>query len=633
MCGIAGIITKTAAFRGDNLGSLARGMADRMVHRGPDDSGIWISADGKAALAHRRLSILDTSPAGHQPMANARGDGRISFNGEIYNFMELRRKLEAEGVRFHSRSDTEVLLAWVDHFGADAIGEVDGMFAFAFYHESEGSLLLARDRFGEKPLYYAETVDWFAFASELSALACLPGFDHTIDADAIAAYLAYQYVPAPGTIYRSARKLLPGHVLIRKASGAVQQQDYFRFVAGSAPAAPRSLAEAADQLEDILARSVAARLVSDVPIGAFLSGGVDSATVVALACKTKPELSTFTVGFAGHRESEHAYAAEISAHLGTDHQEQLLTPDALGLCREIGALLDEPNGDTSCLPTLLLSRFTRARATVALSGDGGDEMFGGYNRYFATIEESARAQGNPAIARWSPGATYWSSRILVFPESELALLAGEPPASLINRLAVERAALDSDSRPLIHRLREADAREYMPGAVLAKVDRMSMQASLEVRAPLLGREVADFAAGLSASECFAEGSGKRVLKEVASRHLPVDWMNRPKQGFGLPADLWGAGTLLPAARQALCAKDTRLASWIAPTRLAAYLDHMARDFSPYRVWSLLVLEHWLRTHPASVGSRFAVPSWRSRASGLAYRLRRRASGLLAGLEG
>jgi asparagine synthase (glutamine-hydrolysing) len=515
-----------------------------------------------------------------------------------------------------------VLLDLVSKSGAAGLDRVDGMLALAYYDLRDRSLLLARDIFGEKPLYYFETDEIFAFASELSALALVPGFDLHIDAEAIANYLAFQYIPAPRTIYRGARKLPPGSHLTLDASGISKIRRDFRFTAAGPSRAARPLADRADELEAILIKSVQRRLISDVPIGAFLSGGVDSSTVVALASKVmRAPVKTFTIGFDGHAESEHLEAAAIARHLGTAHHERLLHPDGIALCEHVGMVLDEPNGDTSCLPTLLLSKFAREQVTVAISGDGGDELFGGYGRYLATVQESEQRERAGGMEWWTPATAYWSSRILVFPDAEIATLAGSMPPGLAADLNGLREAMDADERPLVHRMREADAAHYMPGAVLAKVDRMSMQPSLEVRAPLLGREVAAFASGLASDECVSDGQGKLVLKEVARRYLPDGWMRRPKRGFGLPMGLWGAATLMPAARRLLDSQDCRLTGWIPNARLKAYLDRAQTDFNAYRVWSLLILEHWLRAHPHKVGERFPIELTAPRPARLAPSLR------------
>jgi len=281
------------------------------------------------------------------------------------------------------------------------------------------------------------------------------------------------------------------------------------------------------------------------------------------------------------------------------HKDQVLTADAVELGTHVGSVLDEPNGDTSCLPTFLLSQFARREVTVALSGDGGDELFGGYGRYFNTVDEWMRKKAHdPRLAWWHAGAVYMSTRILVFPDDELERVFGVIPANLKASLLELRNGIDRDSRPLLNVLRELDARHYMPGAVLAKVDRMSMQHSLEVRAPLIGIDVARFAMDLAADDCYQAGQGKLVLKRVASRYVPAEWMARPKRGFGLPMDMWGARQLLPALDGLIRSADCRLAEWIPHTNLVRYLDHLGAEFHAYRAWALFVLENWLRTHPA-----------------------------------
>jgi asparagine synthase (glutamine-hydrolysing) len=600
MCGIAGIVNKRGTFSAEHLRALAKQMADRMVHRGPDDSGVWVSPDGRCAMSHRRLAIIDTSSAGHQPMRSNTGRSVITFNGEIYNFLEIKRELERDGVSFHSHSDTEVLVTLLERQGANALPRLDAMFAFGHYDIADQELLLARDIFGEKPLYYIDHQDFFAFASELHALAHLPNFDPRINLEAIASYLCFQYLPTPHTIYQSARKLPPASYLTLGPSNGVEIRPYYRFETSADEQSTRSLDALADELEDILLRSLKRRLISDVPLGAFLSAGVDSSTIAALVTKKLGiPLKTFSIGFANHPDSEHLEAAEIALMLGTDHRERVLTADAIELGQHIGTVLDEPNADSSCLPTHLLSGFAREHVTVALSGDGGDEMFGGYGRYFVTVDEWNRKRKNAAsLGWWRAGEVYWSNRILVYPDDQLKSALGKVPAGLASRLADMRRAVQDDHRPLLNVLREVDALNYMPGAVLAKVDRMSMQHSLEVRAPLIGIEVADFAKRLAANDCYREGSGKLVLKRIASRYLPEVWMNRPKRGFGLPMDLWSADKLLPATRKLVLGPEARLPAWLDRSLLDRYLDEMKRNFNSYRVWSLYILENWLRSHPA-----------------------------------
>ena len=600
MCGIAGVLRKSLQVSPQHLRNLAGAMAGTMYHRGPDDEGVWLSADNRVALSHRRLSIIDTSSAGHQPMIGRDGQSALTYNGELYNFLEVKAELEAAGCKFKTKSDTEVFLAGLERWGPGAFSKFDAMFAIGHYDAVSRRLIIARDIFGEKPLYYVDTPEYFAFASELHALTKLPGFDTSVTTDAIAAYLSFQYVPAPFTIYKAARKLPPGHWLMADENGKIHIERYFAFETSAEKPSHRPISELADELEDLLVTSMRRRLISDVPLGAFLSGGVDSSTVAAIATKRLGvTLNTFSIGFEGHKDSEHFDAAEISRHLGTNHRDRVLTADTIELGSYIGQVLDEPNGDTSCLPTYLLSAFARENVTVALSGDGGDELFGGYGRYFVTVDESARKlAGDANLGWWRAGDVYLSSRVLVFPDDALSQVVGRVPPALANMLASMRGKIDQDTRPLLNTIRELDAQTYMPGAVLAKVDRMSMQHSLEVRAPLLGMDVAKFAMKLAADECYEEGQGKLVLKKVAGRYLPPDWMARPKRGFGLPMDMWGAETLLPALRNLIDTSECRLAQWIPASNLHAYLGHLEREFHASRAWSWFILETWLRKHPA-----------------------------------
>jgi asparagine synthase (glutamine-hydrolysing) len=582
MCGIVGLVDLEGRFGADTLRAWCKDMADALVHRGPDDGGVWISPDGRTALGQRRLSML--SPAG----------GAITFNGEIYNFPTLRAELEGKGAAFRSHCDTEVLLAGLDQDGESFLDRVDGMYAFAHWDGRSGRLLLARDRFGEKPLYTYRSGGLFAFASELSAIARLPSFDDRVSRDAIAHYLCFQYVPAPGSIYAAAAKLEPGTCVELGADGSLKPVWRWRFRSSSLPRSDAALGEKADALEEILLRSVRDRLISDVPLGAFLSGGVDSSTVVAMVTKRlNRSIQTFSIGFDGAGDSEHEDARAMARHLGTRHADEILRPASLpDVVRQMGAILDEPNGDSSIVPTWFLSRLARRSVTVALSGDGGDEMFGGYGRYFSTLTDTRASRPD-----WSPGSAYYSTRILFLTEPDFDVLFGGTPPSLAATLAGLRGGIDADPRPLMNRLRDADASHYLPGAVLAKVDRMSMQHSLEVRSPLLGNEVAAFAAALAEDECWDGVAGKRVLKEVARRYVPAEWIDRPKRGFGLPMREWAEGVALKTAED-LLAPGCRLAEWLGQDALGAYMERQRRQPLLYHLWALMVLETWLRSHSA-----------------------------------
>lgn len=601
MCGIAGIVNKKANWSPSRLAALAEGMADKMPYRGPDGAGLWVDPDGRCALSHRRLAIIDLTAGGAQPMIEEDGKSAITYNGEFYNFLEIKPELERAGETFNSRSDTEVLLTGLRRWGTAMLDKMDAMFALGYYDSVKRELIIARDIFGEKPLYYVDNEMYFAFSSELHALQDLPGFGAAINRETIAAYFAFQYVPAPDTIYASARKLPPGCFLRLRDGHSCAVSRYFQFQTAATRVGDRSLDDLADELEEILLTSLRRRMISDVPLGAFLSGGVDSSTIAALVRKRLGlPLNTFSIGFTGHADSEHFDAAEISQMLGCQHHEQVLEGYAIDLGHHIGTVLDEPNGDSSCVPTYLVSRHARQSVTVALSGDGGDEMFGGYGRYFATVDEDdAKRAGDTRYTRWLAGDTYISSRLLVFLDHDIDALFGDVPAGLAHRLAQMRRRLTADQRPLINVLRETDAANYMPGAVLAKVDRMSMQHSLEVRAPLLGRDVARFAAGLAGESCYDGGEqGKRVLKRVTTRYLPENWVNRPKRGFGIPIQAWDKAHLLPATRALLDSSDARLPHWIEPARISAFLDRMETNFHAYQCWAMFILETWMRSHRA-----------------------------------
>lgn len=600
MCGIAGIVDFSGCTPPAELRRIAVAMADNLSHRGPDAAGVWVAPDGTCALSHRRLSIIDLSEDGRQPMVAADGSRAISFNGEIYNYRELKAELEADGVHFRSRSDTEVLFAGLLREGAGFLPRTDAMFAFALYDADSRRLLLARDAFGEKPLYYWRWGSLFAFSSELSALTLVPGFDPVIERAAILDYLQFQYVPAPRTIYRDCRKLEPGTWLQVTVDGPDEPARWFSFRTSALVEDRRPLDDLADEAEAILLRSLRRRLISDVPLGAFLSGGLDSSTVAALITRHLGlPLRTFSIGFADTSDSEHGEAAEIARHLSTEHNERVVDADRTDLVGILGQRLDEPNADSSCLPTWLLSGFTREQVTVALSGDGGDEMFGGYNRYFDCAEAVAENRDRIQAGTWHAGRDYYSSRMLIFDDRDLRLLAGTDPDPVSSTTLQLRKAIDHDPRPLVNVLRELDAAHYMPGAVLAKVDRMSMQHALEVRTPFLSLELAHFASGLGADRIARGRTGKLVLRTLAGRYLPADWLARPKKGFGMPVSGWGEAAMRPVVTRLLDAPDCRLADWIGGDQLRRWwTEHGSSHASFYQLWALALLETWLRTHPA-----------------------------------
>lgn len=599
MCGIAGILV---ASRGEPAASsfagAVRAMLATMVHRGPDADGLWTDPSRRCVLGHRRLSIIDTSEAGRQPLTSTDGRWVVTFNGEIYNYRELTPAVAAAGMPPRGRTDTEVLANAIALWGVSALDRLDGQFAFAAFDTVTGRLILARDPFGEKPLYYMEGKGGnLAFASELQALEQLPWFDGEVSADAVAELLMFQYVGAPRTIYRQVRKLEPGHWMILDPGELPRTGRYFRFAPGEGGFTARPMEELVDELEGLLVKSIERRLIADVPLGAFLSGGVDSSTVCALISrKLGRPLETFSIGFEGSKESEHLAARRFAAHLGTQHFDQILSASASEFLMDVGGLLDEPNADSSCLPTYLLSQFARRRVTVAVSGDGGDEMFGGYGRYFATLDEARARSGEP----WSAGSAYYADRILIFTDPLVRELMGELPVGLAHHVQALRAEVDAGAVPLLCRLRRSDVENYMPGAVLPKVDRMSMRHSLEVRTPYLNVELARFAERLPEHFLYRQGKGKLLLRALAYRYLPRELVDAPKQGFGLPMSRWGKEKLLGAARKLLLSEESRLRVTLGSDAMEAFMRRQSshRGFATYQVWSLAMLESWLRHHPA-----------------------------------
>jgi len=597
MCGIAGLINISGRLSPETMHTLAQRMANAMAYRGPDDSGVWVDPTGTCALSQRRLSIIDLSAGGHQPMIAPDSGDALTFNGELYNYLELRPLLQAKGYSFQSSSDTEVLLKGLMAEGTAFLDRIDGMFAFAYFNAKDRSVTLARDIFGEKPLYYAQTEDWFAFSSELHALTLLPGFDPAIDRHRIATYLALQYLPAPMTIYKTAQKLPHGCSMTIQPDGSSKITKYFQFSASPAQTSGLNLDTLADELEEILIDSVRTRVfASDVPVGAFLSSGVDSSTMVALAMKQMSSpIKTFSIGFLEGTDSEHVEAEAMARHLGSEHTTEILPIDFFKTREHLATIMDEPNGDSSCLPTWAVSRTARRHATVALSGDGGDELFGGYNRYPVTLQDEARMKGSPD---WNLGKTYFFYRMMIFVDPTLEKVMGSLPEETVELIASIRGALNSGTKPALQLMRECDVEYYMPGDILAKVDRMSMQHSLEVRSPLLGRKVANFAMRMAADDLGTATTGKEVLKRVAQRYIPREWLDRKKKGFGIPlVEEWGGVSLAKELEGMLCGSDSKLAAWIPPDRLRRFVNfHLATPNNSH-MWVVYILEQWLRTHP------------------------------------
>ena len=581
MCGIAAVFAPRGTATPAALPEVAARLAAAQAHRGPDDAGHW--DDGRyCALAHRRLAVIDLTPGGHQPMRDASGRFTITYNGEIYNFETLRTELEALGHAFRSRSDTEVLLAAYAQWGNDAFRRLDGMFALALYDSVERRLVLARDRAGEKPLYYAWLGELFVVASELRPIAALRKGGGGLDPQGVFDYLALRYVPAPRTILQGVCALEPASIIAIGPDGAEERCAFHAFDR-AVDALPRTLDEAADELEELLAASLERRLLADVPVGAFLSSGIDSSLVCALASRRlRRTLLTFCAGFESSAEDETAASRRIAEHLGLPHRAYVVSSaDLLGMAQRFGAIVDEPNGDRSCVPVYLLAREIRREVTVAISGDGGDELFCGYERYRGF--DVAREGIEPYIERALP----------VFPPSALKPLFPEEYAAWREEfLALYAPVALRSGWNTAQRLSVLDYHTYLPGAVLSKVDRMCMRHALEVRTPFLEGRVMDLAASLPPALC-ADGTLKPLLRRLLARHLPAGFTAPRKIGFGMPAQFMQVHAqvfrgMFDAACESLRATEFFAARRAALDGLVAYAPRNVNS-----LWALTVLGMWV----------------------------------------
>jgi asparagine synthase (glutamine-hydrolysing) len=640
MCGIVGLIDWDAATTADALRAIGEAMNGTLHHRGPDGSGVWVEAEGGATLGQRRLAIIDLSPGGAQPMHSADRRYVITFNGEIYNYREIRAELAAAGVTMRSESDTEVLLEACALWGVEAAVErAIGMFAFALWDRSTRSLYLARDRLGIKPLYYAATSERVLFASELKALRAVPDWKPAIDDDAVAGFLRHAYIAQPRTIYREASKLPPGHILTLRHGRAAAPKCFWDLrgiaTAGQArndPAPDEN--EAIERLDALLRDSVRLRMIADVPLGAFLSGGIDSSTVVALmqAQSTRP-VKTFSIGFHATDYDEAEHAKRVAAHLHTDHTEFYVEPaHALDVIPRLPDWYDEPFADPSQIPTYLVSELTRKHVTVALSGDGGDELFAGYNRYFWTgrlartvslMPRPLRGPSAAAVRALSPAT--WNRLFAFVPASwrpplpgdrlhKIAALLDHPDADAIYRRLVSQwerpeeiamrgsephgvlwdPTMARDLPDLISRLQFLDMATYLPDDILTKLDRATMAVGLEGRVPLLDHRVVAYAWTLPTDFKVRGGRGKWLLRRVLDRYVPKQLIDRPKMGFGVPIDGWLRGPLREWAEELLA--PPRLASYgfvrTEPVR-RAWQEHLdgSRNWQ-YPLWTVLMLQAW-----------------------------------------
>lgn len=647
MCGIVGMMFH----RGSGLDRIVSDMTGMIRYRGPDNSGVWCDSDHRLALGHARLSILDLSPAGHQPMESASGRYIIVFNGEIYNHLELREQLT--NVPWHGHSDTETLLAAFETWGVEkALQATAGMFALALWDRVERRLILARDRIGEKPLYYGWSNGTFLFASELKALEAYPDWRGEIDRGALALFMRYAYVPLPYSIYTGIRKLLPGTyatIASTCAAGYWPEPKPYWSAAAVARQTRRcdwtdSMAE--DELNRLLGGAVKGQMIADVPLGAFLSGGIDSSTVVALmqAQSARP-VKTFSIGFQEDSYNEAPGAKAVAEHLRTDHTEFYVSPaDGLAVIPLLSSMYDEPFGDSSAIPTYLVARLAKQQVTVALSGDGGDELFGGYNRYswgsliwrrIARVPASMRAIAACALTVLSPEQWDRIGRILRtgLPASLHMSTFGEK----VHKLA---SVLDSDSqtelyRRLVSLQREtaslvigtqekpiwADAQAqqlgdqdfseemmlhdlvgYLTDDILTKVDRAAMAISLETRMPLLDHRVVEFSWSLPLSmKIRTEGQGKWLLRQVLYRYVPKHLVERPKMGFGIPLDSWLRGSLRDWAEALLEESRLKREGYLDPGPIRTkWQEHLSgRRNWQYWLWNVLMFQAWLSAHGRS----------------------------------
>lgn len=642
MCGIAGLLSND---RPVSL-ELLRTMTDRIVPRGPDSSGEWTSACKAVGFGHRRLAIIDLTEAGHQPMHSACGRYSVTYNGEIYNFAELRDQLETAGKApaWRGHSDTEVMLAVFSAYGVrDGLARLSGMFALAVWDHKLRQLTLARDRFGEKPLYFGWTATGFAFASTLGPIAATPGFANPVNQDALACLLARAYVPTPLSIYQGIAKLPPGCLLTLAGDAergtAPQIERYFDFAQQVLDGAADPItdpAEALEALDAVLTGAVGRQLVADVPVGNFLSGGIDSSLITAIAqkCMSRP-IKTFTIGFKEAGFDEAVYAREVARVLGTEHTELYLSAaDAQAVIPQLPAIYDEPFADSSQIPTHLVSKLARQQVTVSLSGDAGDELFGGYNRHiqFPRLWRAMRKVPGP-LRRAALGgagalpAGFWNgladmarrrrsawfgdnaSRALRLMSTaqdfdglfdrfmddwalEGSPMAGRARCGLPLRLDPRLAAL-----PLEVQMMHADAVTYLPDDILAKVDRAGMAVSLESRIPFLDPQVSALATRIDPKLKFARGGGKAILKDLLYRYVPRELVDRPKAGFAIPVGLWLKGPLRDWAEDLLSEQALGSEGLFEPGVIRRRWErHLAgREDATQPLWAVLMYQAWRRS--------------------------------------
>ncbi|MEM9543634.1 MAG: asparagine synthase (glutamine-hydrolyzing) [Cyanobacteria bacterium P01_E01_bin.42] len=646
MCGITGFWNFSATANRDRLQEIVENMAFRLYHRGPDDGGSWVDAEVNIALGHRRLSILDLSPEGHQPMLSPDDRYVLIFNGEIYNFSSLRQELKGLGHRFRGHSDTEVMLAGFCQWGIEAaVKRFIGMFAFALWDRQERSLYLCRDRVGEKPLYYGWMGQTFLFGSELKPLKIHPHWQGEIDRNALALLLRHNYINAPHSIYQNLYKLPPGTLLkLERPEDRPEPFPYWSLQEASEYGATNPFAgdkrEAIAQLDRLLREAIAQQMVADVPLGAFLSGGIDSSTIVALMQgQSSQPIKTFSIGFHEAEYNEADYAKAVARHLGTDHTELYVTPqDALAIVPKLPTLYDEPFSDSSQIPTALVAQLARNHVTVSLSGDAGDELFGGYTRYFmgqrfgqksnrfatwlrnrlAQILKMQSPRGwNQTLNPCQPFLpSFLKQRDLGTKLHRLADMLGlesseamyrslvshwpKPEEIVVNAIepgtALNQSELWANLPNFFARMMYLDTITYLPGDILVKVDRAAMGVSLETRIPFLDHRVIEFAWSLPLSwKAPKEGEGKWILRQVLAQYVPTHLFERPKMGFGIPIDRWLRGELRDWAENLLDEQRLRQEGYFYPEPIRQkWQEHLSGSHNwQYYLWDVLMFQAWL----------------------------------------
>jgi asparagine synthase (glutamine-hydrolysing) len=638
MCGLAGAWHLAADLAADELRQRALDMGGPLHHRGPDDEGCWHDTDAGIALAHRRLAIIDLTPAGHQPMVSGDGRSVLAYNGEVYNHRQLRGELEAAGSRFRGDSDTEVVLEACARWGVVAASRrFVGMFAFALWDRRLRELTLVRDRLGIKPLYVGQVGQVVLFGSELSAFRAHPDFPADVDRAALSAYFRRACVPAPHTIYRGVRKVLPGTVVTIRADGSTSAQTYWSLEEVARAGIDGRNVPATDEaviaeFTPLLETAVRDRMLADVPLGAFLSGGIDSSTVVALMQQASDRpVRTYSIGSRDAGYDEAPLAAAVARHLGTEHTEFYVQPaDVLDVIPSLPTICDEPFADPTIIPTYLLAKLARHEVTVALSGDGGDEVFGGYTRHLLASSRMANALRLPLGARRLASravlgiqATSWDTASWLVPASrrpprlgdQLHKAAGALAARDLDDLyakltshwdapdqlvldATEASSWGADDRWIddpMERMLYRDTLGYLPDDGLTKVDRATMAASLEGRVPLLDHRVVEFLWRLPPEFKVRAGRSKWLLRAVVEQHVPRALLDRPKQGFGIPLDDWLRGPLRPWAEDLLDAQRLRREGFLDPAPIRArWEEHLAgRRQWQYHLWNVLMWQAWL----------------------------------------